>query len=46
MPKKNEPASPAQPAATPAPLEPPPFEPLLDLIGDAERDQSPGAKRR
>ncbi|MGK2957179.1 MAG: hypothetical protein ACSLFB_01980 [Acidimicrobiales bacterium] len=52
MPKDQENTSPVDPTTkttkttkTP-PAEPPPFEPLLDLIIDVERDQSPEGERR
>ncbi len=46
MPKDQESTSPVDPTTKTPPAEPPPFEPLLDLIIDVERDQSPEAERR
>lgn len=46
MPTNKEPVPPTEPAPKPSYSEPPPFQPLLDLISDAERGQGPQENKR
>jgi hypothetical protein len=46
MPEPNEPPPQEQKPVQPPTDQPPPFDPQLDLIGDAERGQGPPPTKR